>query len=117
VLLDNIIANMQAKGYTSLDVDFEFLGRENAKSYADFVAYCRERLHQYGYGVMTALAPKTSDDQQGALYEGHDYALLGEAADAVFAVSYRSRIPERAARCLYGIPGDPVTDPGFVRTP
>ncbi len=87
-LLDNIIANMQAKGYTSLDVDFEFLGRENAKSYADFVAYCRDRLHQYGYGVMTALAPKTSDDQQGALYEGHDYALLGEAADALLLMTY-----------------------------
>jgi spore germination protein len=37
---------------------------------------------------MTALAPKTSDDQPGALYEGHDYALLGEAADAVLLMTY-----------------------------
>lgn len=87
-LLDNVIANMQAKGYTSLDVDFEFLGNENAQKYASFVAYCRERLHAYGYGVMTALAPKTSDDQTGALYEGHNYALLGEAADAVLLMTY-----------------------------
>ncbi len=88
VLLDNVIANMQQKGYTSLDVDFEFLGRENAVAYADFVRYCRERLRPYGFGVMTALAPKTSDDQPGALYEGHDYALLGEAADAVLLMTY-----------------------------
>lgn len=88
VLLDNVIANMQAKGYTSLDVDFEFLGARNAAKYADFVAYCRERLRPYGFGVMTALAPKTSDDQPGALYEGHDYALLGEAADAVLLMTY-----------------------------
>lgn len=88
VLLDNVIANMQSKGYTSLDVDFEFLGKENAASYASFVSYCRERLHPYGFGVMTALAPKTSDEQPGALYEGHDYALLGEAADAVLLMTY-----------------------------
>ena len=87
-LLDEIIMNMQVKGYTALDVDFEFLGRENAARYAQFVAYCRERLRPYGYGVMTALAPKTSDDQAGALYEGHDYQLLGEAADAVLLMTY-----------------------------
>lgn len=87
-LLDSVIANMEQKGYTSLDVDFEFLGRENAVRYADFIAYCRTRLRPYGYGVMTALAPKTSDDQQGTLYEGHDYALLGEAADAVLLMTY-----------------------------
>ncbi len=88
VLLDAVIENMLNKGYTSLDVDFEFLGRENAARYAEFIAYCASRLHEYGFGVMTALAPKTSDDQPGALYEGHDYALLGEAADAVLLMTY-----------------------------
>lgn len=87
-LLDSVIENMQKKGYTSLDVDFEFLGRENAARYAEFIRYCRTRLRPYGYGVMTALAPKTSDGQPGALYEGHDYALLGEAADAVLLMTY-----------------------------
>lgn len=88
ILLDSVIANMQSKGYTSLDVDFEFLGRENAVRYVEFISYCVSRLHPYGYGVMTALAPKTSDSQQGALYEGHDYSLLGEAADAVLLMTY-----------------------------
>ena len=87
-LLDSVIANMQVKGYTALDVDFEFLGKENAVRYAEFIRYCKERLMPYGYNVMTALAPKTSDGQAGALYEGHDYALLGEAADAVLLMTY-----------------------------
>ena len=87
-LLDEVILNMQNKGYTALDVDFEFLGRENAEKYARFVAYCRQRLRPYEYGVMTALAPKTDDNQSGALYEGHDYALLGQAADAVLLMTY-----------------------------
>ncbi len=88
ILLDNIISNMQEKGYTSLDVDFEFLGAQNALKYADFIAYCRDRLHPLGYGIMTALAPKTSDSQPGTLYEGHDYARLGEVADAVLLMTY-----------------------------
>ncbi len=88
ILLSNVIDNMLSKGYTALDVDFEFLGKENAVRYAEFISYCRERLRPYGFGVMTALAPKTSDEQMGDLYEGHDYALLGEAADAVLLMTY-----------------------------
>lgn len=87
-LLDSVIANLEQKGYTALDVDFEFLGAENAVKYAEFIAYCVSRLHPYGYGVMTALAPKTSDTQPGLLYEGHDYALLGASADAVLLMTY-----------------------------
>ena len=35
-----------------------------------------------------ALAPKTYAQQPGVLYEGHDYAALGEAADAVLLMTY-----------------------------
>ena len=58
VLCDNIIENMNAKGYVGLDVDFEYLGRENASLYAGFIAYLRERLNAVGYTVTVALAPK-----------------------------------------------------------
>ena len=87
-LLDSVIENMQAKGYGALDVDFEFLGAENAVNYARFIEYCASRLHPLGYGVMTALAPKTYDTQPGLLYEGHDYSLLGAAADSVLLMTY-----------------------------
>ncbi|MBR4798983.1 MAG: LysM peptidoglycan-binding domain-containing protein [Clostridia bacterium] len=87
-LLDSVIANITVKGYDALDVDFEFLGAGNARKYADFINYCVSRLHPLGIGVMTALAPKTYDSQPGLLYEGHDYALLGEAADAVLLMTY-----------------------------
>lgn len=35
-----------------------------------------------------ALAPKTSADQPGLLYEGHDYAALSANADAVLLMTY-----------------------------
>jgi len=38
--------------------------------------------------VTVALAPKTSADQPGALYEGHDYRALSDAADFVLLMTY-----------------------------
>ena len=87
-LIDEILANMRAKNYQGLDVDFEFIGREGAALYADFVRRLHDRLSPLGYEVVVALAPKTSADQPGSLYEGHDYAALGAAADGVLLMTY-----------------------------
>ncbi len=87
-LYQNVLANMREKGYRALDIDFEFLGLENSVIYAQFVNEFKTRLNAEGYGVMTALAPKTSVNQRGVLYEGHDYALLGEAANALLLMTY-----------------------------
>ncbi len=87
-LIEEIIANMQAKNYQGLDVDFEFLGTEGAAPYAAFVARLRGRLAPLGYEVVVALAPKVSADQPGSLYAGHDYAALGAAADGVLLMTY-----------------------------
>ena len=43
-LADNILQTMYAKNYAGLDIDFEFLGAENAVRYAEFVAYMRNYL-------------------------------------------------------------------------
>ena len=87
-LADNILQTMYDKNYAGLDIDFEFLGAENAGRYAEFVAYMRNFLSGYGKQVIVALAPKTRADQPGVHYEGHDYRLLGEAADALLLMTY-----------------------------
>ena len=87
-LLTNILATMQQKGYRALDIDFEYIYPEDAPKYVEFVRLARETLSPYGYFVVVALAPKTSDTQRGLLYEGHDYAGLGAAADYVLLMTY-----------------------------
>ena len=79
---------MQGKGYAGLDVDFEFLGAPLAEAYADFVGALRQTVSRLGGIVIAALAPKTSADQPGILYEGHDYAKLARNADYVLVMSY-----------------------------
>lgn len=88
VLLSNILAVMEEKGYQGLDIDFEYVFPEENILYVEFVAYLRENLNGRGYPVIVALVPKTSRDQPGAFYEGHLYRELGEAADAVLLMTY-----------------------------
>jgi len=87
-LLAAIVSTVQAKGYAGLDVDFEFLPGERKADYAAFIEKLRRRLNPLGKTVMVALAPKTSADQPGLLYEAHDYAALGNAANGVLLMTY-----------------------------
>lgn len=87
-LARNVLSVIQEKGYSGLDIDFEFIPVDTAAAYAEFIAMLRERLSPYGYTVIAALAPKTSDTQKGVLYEGHNYSLIGNAADAVLLMTY-----------------------------
>lgn len=88
LLIQNVLANMRAKGYIGLDVDFEFLGRENAVPYAAFLSRVTEALNAEGYTVTAALAPKVRADQPGTLYEGHDYAAVAAAVNSVLLMTY-----------------------------
>lgn len=87
-LIENATNEIIEKGYGGLDIDFEFLPAADALRYADFIRKARETLNPLGYEVIAALAPKVSDNQAGLLYEGHNYAAIGEAANYVLIMSY-----------------------------
>lgn len=87
-LIDQIAANMEEKGYQGLDVDFEFIPAAQREDYVQFIHRLHDRLSPMGYPVIVALAPKTYAGQPGLLYEAHDYAALGAAADFVLLMTY-----------------------------
>lgn len=87
-LIGEIIANMQQKGYSGLDIDFEFVYPEDSLLYGEFIGKLRSRLNPLGYPVIAALAPKVSDTQKGLLYEGHNYKAVGDNADGVLLMTY-----------------------------
>lgn len=88
ILIANVLATVQEKGFAGVDIDFEYILPENREDYAAFVGNMRSVMHAYGYQVSVALAPKERADQPGLLYEGMDYKLLGENADSVFLMTY-----------------------------
>ena len=87
-LIDEIINNIQTKDYRGLDIDFEFVYADDSLPYAEFIERLRNTLNPLGYEVIAALAPKTSDEQKGLLYEGHNYRAIGNAANAVLLMTY-----------------------------
>ena len=87
-VLANIINTMQAKGYTGLDIDFEFIKVEDREAFVGFIENAVSQLKPYGFTVNVDLAPKISADQKGLLYEAHDYRAIGEIADTVLIMTY-----------------------------
>ncbi|NLJ32168.1 MAG: LysM peptidoglycan-binding domain-containing protein [Clostridiales bacterium] len=82
------IEKILPKGYRGLDIDFEYLYPEDREAYNAFIRRAAERLRPQGYSITTALAPKTSAEQQGLLYEAHDYPAHGAAVDHVILMTY-----------------------------
>lgn len=87
-LKDQIVDQIVQRGFQGLDIDFEYILASDRDAFVDFVAYMQESISALGYPVSVALAPKTSDTQTGLLYEGKDYARLGEVADYVLLMTY-----------------------------
>ena len=87
-LVEEVFQTILRRGYAGLDVDFEYLPGELASAYAGFLSRLRRLLHPQGLFLWVALAPKTSAGQRGLLYEGHDYAALNAAADALLLMTY-----------------------------
>ena len=87
-LIQSVLDKIIEKGYSGADIDFEYILAEDREIFASFVADMTRRLNEYGYQVSVALAPKTSANQKGLLYEGKDYRLLGAAANKVLLMTY-----------------------------
>lgn len=88
-LAENAVKMMTGKGYGGIDVDFEYISPDAADAYVDFINKIRAELpEEDAYEIFVSLAPKTSDQMQGLLYEGHDYSKLGKAADRVLVMTY-----------------------------
>lgn len=86
--IEGIPDYLKQKGYMGINLDFEYVYAENREDYNVFMRALGERLRAEGLILTTALAPKSSDNQQGILFEGHDYKALGEACDWILLMTY-----------------------------
>lgn len=87
-LIQNLLRVMGEKGYGGVDVDFEYILAEDRDAFTTFVAELTQVMNENGYVTSVALAPKTSANQPGLLYEGKDYGGLGAAANSVLLMTY-----------------------------
>ncbi|HWT76910.1 MAG TPA: glycosyl hydrolase family 18 protein, partial [Mobilitalea sp.] len=87
-LINNLVSTLTSKGYRGIDIDFEFILPEDKQVFIDFIKAVNSRLNEEGLLTMVALAPKTSGEMKGLLYEAHDYPAIGAVADMVLLMTY-----------------------------
>lgn len=87
-LIRNVRSAVENDGYQGVNIDFEFILTEDRDLFTEFVREMTYSIRELGYEVTVDLAPKTSANQPGVLYEGKDYRGLGEAADRVLVMTY-----------------------------
>ena len=87
-LIENLLSLLDSGDWYGVNLDFEYVYPYDRQSYNQFLRRLTDLLHARGYLVVTALAPKLSDDQMGLLYSAHDYAFHGAAADYVVLMTY-----------------------------
>ncbi len=85
---DNMLRLLRQKGYFGVNFNFEYIYPYDRESYNNFLRRASEILHPAGYFLSTAIAPKTSDNQQGFIYEAIDYAVHGQYCDRVILMTY-----------------------------
>ena len=71
-----------------VDVDFESIYSQDSQEYAQFLGRLRQALGSRQLPLMAALAPKTSAEQPGRQYEGHDYHLIAQNVDFALLMTY-----------------------------
>jgi spore germination protein len=61
---------------------------EDKESYNAFLRLTADKLHEQGFFVSSAVAPKIGPEQTGMLYGGIDYPAHGELMDFVILMTY-----------------------------
>ncbi|MDD2435928.1 MAG: glycosyl hydrolase family 18 protein [Bacilli bacterium] len=98
-LINNILEVIKSKKYRGVNIDFEYIYPEDEDAYITFLNQLKTALREEDYLLLVALAPKTSDQQKGILYEAHNYQRIGEIVDYTILMTYEwgySRGPARA---------------------
>lgn len=87
-LIKNVSEVMRSKNYYALNIDFEYVYPYDVGSYNQFLSRITGAMHELGYMVTTAVAPKLTAGQKGLLYEAHDYPAHGATVDRVILMTY-----------------------------
>jgi spore germination protein len=87
-LINQVLENMKAKGYYGLNIDMQNILLEERQLFVDFVANITGQVKQEGYYVNITLTPRTFPTGTDIMYQGPEYATLGQLTDGTMLLSY-----------------------------
>ena len=80
------VEEAKRRGTNHIHLDFEYIMPTDRENYVAFLREFKAFAPSYTFSV--SLAPKTSANQKGKWYEGHDYKGIGEIVDFVVIMTY-----------------------------
>jgi spore germination protein YaaH len=94
-VIDQLVTEAQAKGYTGWQFDFERMAATDRDNYSSFVERAAEKFKAHNLHLSVAVITRTSENPDD-LPEGswdnwagvYDYARIGKAADSVTLMAY-----------------------------
>ena len=87
-LVQNVTETASRLGYAWVNADIEYIAASERDAYTAFIRALADALRPRGIRLQVCLPPKSYAGQPGLLYEGIDYAALGEAADSCLLMTY-----------------------------
>ncbi|MDF2486885.1 MAG: Peptidoglycan-binding lysin domain protein [Herbinix sp.] len=87
-MINNIINNIQAKGYLGLNQFFQFLTPETKTLVENFIIKMSTRLKSYGLRYTVTITPRTNIERTEVTYESIDYSTISQYTDAMLFLSY-----------------------------
>ncbi len=86
-LINEVYEVLRQKKYYGINVDFEYVKPSDKDNYIVFLNELKNKIGSR-YELSVAVAPKYSANQEGLLYEAHDYQRIGKIADRVIIMTY-----------------------------
>jgi spore germination protein len=87
-LIENTLNIMKEKGYTGVNLAFQFINTINQQLYLDFLTNVTDSMHPLGYTVFITLNPGLDYSGNEVTFEKLNYTEFGKAADGILFLSY-----------------------------
>lgn len=87
-VINNLLAIMNEKGYSGLNMTFYFITQSNQRLYEDFIAKVSSRVKSEGYLFFVSINPNIKRSEKGVDFEKVDYSKMSQSVDNITFLNF-----------------------------
>ncbi len=88
IIIDNVLANINAKGYYGLNQYFQYLSPNMGAETEAFIIKMSNRLRSEGLRYSITITPQVNIERTNITYETIDYSTISQYVDAILFLSF-----------------------------
>lgn len=88
-IVENLVYIFSTKGYTGVNLSFQFITRANQQLYINYLNKIYNRLHGEGYKVFITINPGMKYDENGISFEQIDYDAFSIISDGILFLPFQ----------------------------